>query len=30
LCAGFARDRAGAHSAWFGPALSERRTAETR
>jgi len=28
LCAGFARDRAGAHSAWFGPTLSERQTAE--
>ena len=25
--AGFARDRAGAHRAWFGPALSERQTA---
>ena len=28
LCAGFARDRAGAHSAWFGSTLSERQTAE--
>jgi hypothetical protein len=28
LCAGFARDRAGARRAWFGPALSERRAAE--
>lgn len=28
LCAGFARDRAGAHRAWFGPKLSERQTAE--
>ena len=28
LCAGFARDRAGAHSAWFGPTLFEVRTAE--
>jgi hypothetical protein len=28
LCAGFARDRAGAHRAWFGSALSERQTAE--
>ena len=28
LCAGFARDRAGAHRAWFGPTLSERQTAE--
>ena len=25
LCAGFARDRAGAHLAWFGPALSAER-----
>ena len=24
----FARDRAGAHRAWFGPTLSERRTEE--
>ncbi len=30
LCAGFARDRAGAHRAWFGPTLSERRAAERR
>ena len=28
LCAGFARDRAGAHRAWFGPTPSERQTAE--
>ena len=28
LCAGFARDRAGAHCAWFGPAPFEGRTAE--
>ena len=28
LFAGFARDRAGARRAWFGPALSERQTAE--
>jgi hypothetical protein len=28
LCAGFARDRAGAHRAWFGPAPSERHAAE--
>ena len=28
LCAGFARDRAGAHRAWFGPLLFERQTAE--
>ena len=28
LCAGFARDRAGAHRAWFGPALFEVQTAE--
>ena len=28
LCAGFASDRAGAHCAWFGPALFEVRTAE--
>ena len=28
LCAGFASDRAGAHSAWFGPGLFESRTAE--
>ena len=28
LCTAFARDRAGAHRAWFGPTLSERRTAE--
>jgi hypothetical protein len=28
LCAGFARDRAGAHRAWFGPVLSGRQTAE--
>jgi hypothetical protein len=28
LCAGFARDRAGAHRAWFGPLLFEARTAE--
>jgi hypothetical protein len=26
--AGFARDRAGAHRAWFGPTLSERQAAE--
>jgi hypothetical protein len=26
LCAGFARDRAGAHRAWFGPLLFEGRT----
>jgi hypothetical protein len=26
--AAFARDRAGAHRAWFGPTLSERRAAE--
>jgi len=25
LCAGFARDREGAHLAWFGPALSAER-----
>ena len=30
LCAGFARDRAGAHRAWFGPALLEGQTAERR
>lgn len=30
LCASFARDRAGAHSAWFGPTLSERQTAEAQ
>ena len=30
LCAGFARDRAGAHRAWFGPSLFEGRTAERR
>jgi hypothetical protein len=29
LCAGFARDRAGAHRAWFGPLLFEGRSAET-
>ena len=28
--AAFALDRAGAHSAWFGPMLSERQTAERR
>lgn len=28
LCAGFARDRADAHRAWFGPTLYERQTAE--
>ena len=28
LCAGFARDRAGAHRAWFGPLLFEGRTPE--
>ena len=28
LCAGFARDRAGAHRAWFGPTLFEGQTAE--
>jgi hypothetical protein len=28
LCAGFAHDRAGAHWAWFGPALFKGRTAE--
>jgi hypothetical protein len=28
LCAGFARDRAGAHRTWFGPALFEVETAE--
>jgi hypothetical protein len=28
LCAGFARDRAGAHRAWFGPLLFEGQTAE--
>ena len=28
LCAAFARDRAGAHRAWSGPTLSERRAAE--
>jgi len=27
LCAGFARDRAGAHRAWFGPLLFEGHTA---
>ena len=27
LCAGFTRDRAGAHRAWFGPALFEGRMA---
>jgi hypothetical protein len=30
LCTAFARDRAGAHRAWFGPTLSERRTAERK
>jgi hypothetical protein len=30
LCAGFARDRAGARRAWSGPTLSERRAAERR
>ena len=30
LCAGFARDRAGAHRAWFGPARFEGQTAERR
>ena len=29
LCAGFARDRAGAHRAWFGPLLFEGQTAES-
>ena len=28
LCAGFARDRAGAHMAWFGPILFEGQMAE--
>ena len=28
LCAVFARDRAGARRAWFGPTVSERRAAE--
>ena len=28
LCAGFARDRAGAHRAWFGPLLFEAQTGE--
>jgi hypothetical protein len=28
LCAGFGRDRAGAHRAWFGPTRAERQTAE--
>jgi hypothetical protein len=28
LCAGFARDRAGAHRAWFGPTLFGGRTAK--
>ena len=28
LCAGFARDRAGAHMAWFGPLLFEGQIAE--
>ena len=28
LCAGFARDRAGAHRAWFGPLLFDGQTAE--
>ena len=28
LCAGFARDRAGAHRAWFGPLLFEGQPAE--
>ena len=28
LCAGFARDRAGAHRAWFGPLLFAGQTAE--
>jgi hypothetical protein len=28
LCGGFARDRAGAHRAWFGPTLFESQTAE--
>jgi hypothetical protein len=28
LCAGFARDRAGAHRAWFGPLLFEGQTPE--
>ncbi|MGA2215305.1 MAG: hypothetical protein ABSH31_18675 [Bryobacteraceae bacterium] len=27
LCAGFARDRAGAHRAWYGPPPSERASA---
>jgi hypothetical protein len=30
LCASFARDRAGAHRAWFGPLLFEGQTAERR
>ena len=30
LCAAFARDRAGAHRAWFGPTLSEGHAAEKR
>jgi hypothetical protein len=30
LCAGFAGDRAGAHRAWFGPALFEGHAAERR
>jgi hypothetical protein len=29
LCAGFARDRAGAHRAWFGPLLFEGQTPAT-
>jgi hypothetical protein len=28
VCAGFARDRAGAQRAWFGPTLAERQAAE--
>jgi hypothetical protein len=30
LCAGFARDRAGAHRAWFGPLPVESHTRERR
>ena len=29
LCAGFARDRAGAHRAWFGPVCFEAQTGES-
>jgi hypothetical protein len=28
LCGGYARDRAGAHRAWFGRTLAERPAAE--